>query len=86
MQTHLRFCFDRLSPPKRSSRLRRAARDQLSSIGRRWSRGLLFRSVKIPEMLDQAASGERIGEICRVIVKAELRVRTIPLGGLVIPI
>ena len=91
METRRWFSFDRLSFPRRRSRLKGAARDQLIfSIGRRWSRGLTFRSAQIPEMLDQAASCEGICEICRVITKwrgrrTKLGVRKIPLCGLVIP-
>jgi hypothetical protein len=56
--------------PNALSRLQRAVRDQLSfGIGRRWSRGLTFRSVQVPEMLDQAASCEGICEICRVVIE-----------------
>ena len=54
MQTRRRLVFDRPSHPRRRSRLQRAARDQFGfSIGRRWSRRLLFRSVQVPEALDQ---------------------------------
>jgi hypothetical protein len=84
--------FDRPSPPgRRFNRLQRAARDQLSSsIERRWSAGLPFRSVQVPEMLDQAISCEGVCEICDVVTKwgrrqIESRIRTVPLGRLVIP-
>jgi hypothetical protein len=91
MLTHWGFGFDRLSLPGRRSRLKRVARDQLSStVGRRWSRRLTFRSVWVPEMLNQATPCEGACEICQVVTKwarrqIESRVRTILLGGLVIP-
>lgn len=68
-----------------------AARGQLGfSAGWRWPRRLTFPSVQIPDMLHQAAPCEGSCEICRVVTKwrggwTKLRVRTIPLGGLIIP-
>jgi hypothetical protein len=91
MPIHLRLVFDRLILPRRRIRLQSAIRDQLDvSIGRRRSRRLIFRSVQVPEMLDQATPCEGVCEVCQVVREwglrhIELRVRTTPLGRFVIP-
>jgi hypothetical protein len=90
MLTHRGLGFDGRAFPGRRSRLQRAARDQLGfGIGRRWSRGLTFRSGQVPEMLDQAAPCEDFCEICWIVTKrgwrwTKLRVGAIPLSGVVI--
>jgi hypothetical protein len=86
-----RLLLDRLSLPRRRSRLQRAIGDRLSSsIGRRWSIGLTFPFVRVPEMLDQATLCEGVSKLGQVVTKwgrgqIVLKVRTISLGGLVIP-
>jgi hypothetical protein len=92
MPTHRGVGFDSLTFPRRRTRLQGAARDQLSSdIGRRWSRSLIVRSGQVPVMLDQAAPCEGVCEIRRVIIEWTWRtikvgVRTMTLGGVVIPV
>jgi hypothetical protein len=90
MLPHRGLVSYRLSLPGRRIPLQRAVRDQLSSLGRRWSGGLPFRSVQVPEMLHQAAPCEGVCETCRFDTKwgggqMGLRIRTIPLGGIVVP-
>jgi hypothetical protein len=49
--------------PRRRSRLQGAVRDHVSFSSGRWSIGLPFRSVDVPEALDQSAPCEGICEI-----------------------
>src|SRR5260370_3917598 len=90
METHRGLSLDGLGLPGRGSRLQRAIRDQISfRIGRRWSRRLDFRSVQVPEMLDQATPREGGCEICYLVAGSsrcliKLRFIIVRLGAVII--